>query len=56
MISTDMMTLISGAFDDLSSTVTQVLTVAVPAIVGIICLTAGINFALSKVRGVLGWA
>lgn len=56
MLSDAMMTLISGAFDDLSSTVTQVLTVAVPAIVGIICLTAGVNFALSKVRGVLGWA
>lgn len=56
MLSEDMMTLISGAFTDLESTVTQVLTVAVPAIVAIICLTAGINFALSKVRGVLGWA
>ncbi len=56
MLSDAMMTLISGAFDDLSSTVTQVLTVSVPAIVGIICLTAGVNFALSKVRGVLGWA
>lgn len=56
MLSEGIMTLISGAFDDLSSTVTQVLTVSVPAVVGIICLTAGVNFALSKVRGVLGWA
>ena len=48
--------LITTGFADMKSTVTQVLTVAVPAIVGIICLSAGVNFALGKLRGVLGWA
>lgn len=48
--------LITSAFSDMQSTVTQVLGVAVPAIVGIICLSAGVNYALGKVRGVLGWA
>lgn len=55
-LTSDMISLITNAFNSLSATVTQVLTIAVPAIVGIICLSAGVNFALSKVRGVLGWA
>lgn len=48
--------LITSAFADMKSTVTQVLGVAVPATVTIICLSAGVNYALGKVRGVLGWA
>ena len=50
------MTLISNGFADMKATVTQVLSVAIPAIVGIITLSAGVNYALGKVRGVLGWA
>lgn len=56
MLSENIMTLISQGFTDLQSTVTQVLSVSIPAAVGIICLGAGANFALSKLRGVLGWA
>lgn len=48
--------LITQGFADMKTTVTQVLGVAVPAIVGIITLSAGVNYALGKVRGVLGWA
>lgn len=48
--------LITDGFADMQATVTQVLGVAVPAIIGIICLSAGVNYALGKVRGVLGWA
>lgn len=56
MLSEEIMTLISKAFSDLQSTVTQVLAVSVPAVVAIICLSSGVNYALGKVRGVLGWA
>lgn len=48
--------LITQGFADMKATVTQVLGVAIPAIVGIITLSAGVNYALGKVRGVLGWA
>ena len=50
------MALIAQGFTDLHAVVVQVLAVAVPAIIGIICLSSGVNYALGKVRGVLGWA
>lgn len=56
MLNDTMLGLITTAFQDMKSTVVQVLGVAVPAIVGIICLSGGVNYALGKVRGVLGWA
>lgn len=56
VLDTNTMSLITQGFTDMKGTVTQVLTVAVPAIIGIICLSAGVNYALGKVRGVLGWA
>jgi len=48
--------LITQGFADMKTTVTQVLGVAIPSIIGIITLSAGANYALGKVRGVLGWA
>lgn len=48
-----MMSIISNAFSNMSATVGQVLTVAVPVAVGIIALCAGVNFALKKAQGVL---
>lgn len=48
--------LVTDGFADMKSTVAQVLTVAIPAIIGIICLSRGANYALSKISGVLGWA
>lgn len=56
MLSEEVMTLITQGFSDMKTTVTQVLAVSIPAIVGIICLSGGANFALGKLRGVLGWA
>lgn len=56
ILDAETMALITQGFTDMKNTVVQVLTVAVPAIVGIICLSSGVNYALGKVRGVLGWA
>ena len=49
-------TAITSGFNDLSATVTQVLLISVPAAVGVIALSQGVNFALRKVRGVLHMA
>lgn len=48
-----MKTVISGGFTTLTDTVSDVLTVAVPAIVGVIALTAGIGYAVRKIRAVI---
>lgn len=56
MLDEAMLAVVTQAFSDMKSTVSQVLTVAIPATVAIICLGAGANYALSKIRGVLGWA
>lgn len=47
---------ISNGMADLSATVSDVLVTAIPVIVGVIALTAGVNFAMSKVRSVASWA
>lgn len=49
-------TAISNGMGDLSATVTDVLLISVPVVVGVIALTAGVNFAMSKVRSVASWA
>lgn len=41
---------------DLSATVSDVVLIAVPVVIGVIALTAGVNFAISKVRSVASWA
>jgi hypothetical protein len=51
-----MLTIVTAAFSDLKDVVVDVLTVAVPSIVGIICISKGIQFALRKVASVLSWA
>lgn len=56
VLSSDTLQLVTQGFADMKATVTQVLTVAIPATIAIICVSAGANYALSKVRGVLGWA
>lgn len=48
-----MLAIVTGGFETLTATVTQVLTVSVPACVGIIALTAGVGYALRKVRSVI---
>ena len=48
-----MKTVVSGGFTTLTDTVSDVLTIAVPAIVGVIALTAGIGYAVRKIRSVI---
>lgn len=48
--------LVTDGFADMKSTVGQVLAVAIPATIGIICLSRGVGYAMKKVSGVLGWA
>lgn len=52
----DIKTAIETGIANLSATVSDVLLIAVPAVVGVIALTAGVNFAMSKVRSVASWA
>lgn len=47
---------ITAGFNTLQATVTDVVGIAVPVAVGIIALTAGVHYALKKVRGVLSYA
>ena len=51
-----MLQVVQNGFDSLSATVGQVLTISVPAAVGIIALTGGVKYALKKVRGVIASA
>lgn len=55
-ITESMMTAIQGGFDTLTATVTQVMPLVVTASVSVIALTAGVNFALKKIRGILSKA
>ena len=48
-----MLSIVTNGFETLTATVSQVLTVSVPACVGIIALTAGVGYALRKVRSVI---
>ena len=48
--------LVTDGFADMKSTVSPVLTVAIPATIGIICLSRGVGYAMGKVSSVLGWA
>ena len=50
------MTAIKNGFDTLVSTAKQVVPIAVVASVTVIAVTAGANFALKKVRGVMSKA
>lgn len=51
-----MLTTVQGGFDTLVATVGQVIPIAVTASVSVIALTAGVNYALKKIRGVLSKA
>lgn len=48
-------TLQSG-FSTMQATVTDVIGIAIVASVAVICLTAGVNYALKKIRGVMSKA
>ena len=47
---------IKSGFDTLKSTVSQVVPITVVAAVSIIAITAGANFALKKLKGVMSKA
>lgn len=55
-LSESMKATIQGGFDTMTATVTDVVGIAVISCVGVICLTAGINYALKKIKGVLSKA
>lgn len=50
------MSAIQSGFDTLKATVSQVVPITVVAAVGIIAITAGANFALKKLKGVMSKA
>lgn len=47
---------IKGGFDTLSSTVGQIMPLMVASAVGVIAVTASVNFALKKIKGLLAKA
>lgn len=47
---------IQSGFDTMTATVTDVVGISVVAAVAVICLTAGVNYALKKIRGVMSKA
>ena len=51
-----MKTTIQSGFDTMTATVSDVVAIAVVASVAVICLTAGVNYALKKIRGVMSKA
>lgn len=51
-----MKTALTDGIADLTATVNDVIGVIIPAAIILICINAGCNFALGKIRGLLGWA
>lgn len=49
-------TAISNGMADLAATVDDVVLLSVGCVVGVIALTAGVNFAISKIRSIASWA
>lgn len=48
-----MKTAVTEGFSTLSDTVTDVLSISVPAVVAVIALTAGVGYAIRKIRSVI---
>lgn len=55
-LDTTTMTAIQNGMNQLVSTVQQIVPIAVVAAVSVIAITAGVNFALKKVKGVMSKA
>ena len=55
-LDTTTMTAIQNGMNQLVSTVQQIVPIAVVASVSVIAITAGVNFALKKVKGVISKA
>lgn len=47
---------VSHGMLDMQATVTDVVLIAIPVIIGVIGLTVGANFAISKIRSIASWA
>lgn len=45
-----------GGIDNLIATFNDVIGLIIPAAIIMICISAGVGFALSKIRGLIGWA
>lgn len=56
VLDTTLKGVIQSGFDSMTATVTDVVGIAVVAAVSVVCLTAGVNFALKKIRGVISKA
>ena len=51
-----MKTAMESGIANLTATFNDVLGVVIPAALVLICINAGANFALGKIRGLMGWA
>lgn len=51
-----MKTAMNTGIADLTATFNDVIGVIVPAALVLIAINAGVNFALGKIRGLMGWA
>ena len=49
-------TAVENGMLDMNATVTDVVLIAIPVIIGVIGLTVGANFAVSKIRSIASWA
>ncbi len=56
LITDSIKTAIESGLANMSATVSDVILLTIPVTVGIIALTAGVSFALKKVKGVMSQA
>lgn len=56
VLTESMKTAMSTGIADLTATFNDVLGVIIPAAIVLIAINAGCNFALGKIKGLMGWA
>lgn len=56
VITEGLKTAMQGGIDNLIATFNDVIGIIIPAAIIMICINAGVNFALGKIRGLIGWA
>ena len=56
LITESIKTAIESGLANMSATVSDVILITIPVTIGIIALTAGVKFALKKVKGVISSA
>lgn len=56
VITEAMKTSMQSGIDNLLATFNDVIGIIIPAAIIMICINAGVNFALGKIRGLIGWA